>query len=141
MTPVGFNDQVHTFSSPEPRAKADDQRSVVDSGSRVLLGQDGIYHHIRFQFSPDGSLGVDDYGNFSPFPSLEDFCSTGDPSTYQALNFFLTLEDGFAEGHFPAHRQGLLNLGYANAETGAGQAMNQTRAHLTSPFDQDDQVL
>jgi hypothetical protein len=57
------------------------------------------------------------------------------------LNFFLALEDSFTEGHFPSHGQRLGNFGYADSEAGTGEAMSHTRSHLSSPFDQDNQVF
>jgi hypothetical protein len=86
-------------------------------------------------------MRVDDDRDLSFSPGAKNFGSPGDMSGNHPLNFFLALEDSFTEGHFPSHSQRLGNFGYADSEAGTGEAMSHTRGHLSSPFDQDNQVF
>src|SRR4030042_1765574 len=141
VPPIGFNDHVDMLSSPEARAKADDQGGIAEAGSRVPLGQDGIDHYLRLQFFPDGGRRVHDYTDIAFSPGTNDLLAAGGAFGRQAFYFFLPFQDGLAKGHLAAYSQGLGDFSYANPETGTGQAMSHARGHLSSPFDQDDQFF
>ena len=48
MTSVRFDDGMNVFTGRKPRTKADNEGGIVDLGSQVLFGQDGINHDVRF---------------------------------------------------------------------------------------------